>query len=130
MAENTSFALPGDASDLEEGAALTPKFGPDGLITCVATDAESGAVLMVAHMNADARQALEKRRKFQPLPTRRRDAHRLRSGRDLDQGPANRRRLSHRPTLVLLSGRAHRQNRACHPRIPRRAFVLSGESLR
>src|SRR5580704_18941084 len=54
MAENTSFALPGDASDLEEGAALTPKFGPDGLITCVATDAESGAVLMVAHMNADA----------------------------------------------------------------------------
>jgi phosphoribosyl-AMP cyclohydrolase len=54
MAENTSFALPGDASDLEEGVALTPKFGPDGLITCVATDAESGAVLMVAHMNADA----------------------------------------------------------------------------
>src|SRR6202034_802119 len=54
MAENTSFALPGDASDLEEGAARTPQFGPDGLITCVATDAESGAVLMVAHMNADA----------------------------------------------------------------------------
>src|ERR1700735_890681 len=54
MAENASCALPGDASDLEEGAALTPKFGPDGLITCVATDAASGSVLMVAHMNADA----------------------------------------------------------------------------
>src|ERR1700691_4921665 len=54
MAENASFAPPGAAADLEEGAALTPKFGPDGLITCVATDAASGAVLMVAHMNADA----------------------------------------------------------------------------
>ena len=54
MDENASFALPGAPADLEEGAALTPKFGPDGLITCVATDAASGAVLMVAHMNADA----------------------------------------------------------------------------
>jgi phosphoribosyl-AMP cyclohydrolase len=54
MAENASFAPPGAEADLEEGAALTPKFGPDGLITCVATDAASGAVLMVAHMNADA----------------------------------------------------------------------------
>jgi phosphoribosyl-AMP cyclohydrolase len=54
MAENASFAPPGAAADLEEGAALTPKFGPDGFITCVATDAASEAVLMVAHMNADA----------------------------------------------------------------------------
>jgi phosphoribosyl-AMP cyclohydrolase len=54
MAENASFVPPGAPADLEEGAALTPKFGPDGLITCVATDAASGAVLMVAHMNADA----------------------------------------------------------------------------
>jgi phosphoribosyl-AMP cyclohydrolase len=54
MDETASFAPPGAPADLEEGAALTPKFGPDGLITCVATDAGSGSVLMVAHMNADA----------------------------------------------------------------------------
>ena len=39
---------------LEEGAALTPKFDADGLVTCVATEASSGDVLMVAHMNAEA----------------------------------------------------------------------------
>ena len=33
---------------------MTPKFDADGLITCVATDARSGDVLMVAHMNAEA----------------------------------------------------------------------------
>ncbi|MCC6776630.1 MAG: phosphoribosyl-AMP cyclohydrolase [Hyphomicrobiales bacterium] len=33
---------------------LSPKFDADGLLTCVATDAESGQVLMVAHMNAEA----------------------------------------------------------------------------
>jgi phosphoribosyl-AMP cyclohydrolase len=41
-------------SDPEEGAALQPNFGPDGLVTCVAIDAESGEVLMVAHMNEAA----------------------------------------------------------------------------
>ena len=40
--------------DLEEGLALAPKFDADGLVTCVATDAKSGDVLMVAHMNAEA----------------------------------------------------------------------------
>lgn len=40
--------------DIETGATLTPRYGADGLITAVATDAASGAVLMVAHMNADA----------------------------------------------------------------------------
>lgn len=54
MAEKVVFAAPGAPTELEEGAALTPKFGPDGLITCVVTDATSGSVLMVAHMNADA----------------------------------------------------------------------------
>ncbi len=54
MADNASFAPLGAPADLEEGAALTPKFGSDGLITCVATDAASGSVLMVAHMIADA----------------------------------------------------------------------------
>ncbi len=31
-----------------------PKFDADGLVTCVATDAGSGDVLMVAHMNDEA----------------------------------------------------------------------------
>jgi phosphoribosyl-AMP cyclohydrolase len=52
--DNTPFAPPGTAADLEEGSALTPKFDADGLVTCVATDARSGEVLMVAHMNAEA----------------------------------------------------------------------------
>jgi phosphoribosyl-AMP cyclohydrolase len=54
MAENNLFAAPGAPTELEEGTALTPKFGPDGLITCVVTDAGNGSVLMVAHMNAEA----------------------------------------------------------------------------
>ncbi len=54
MADQTSFYPPGTAAELEEGAALTPKFDADGLVTCVATDAASGDVLMVAHMNAEA----------------------------------------------------------------------------
>jgi phosphoribosyl-AMP cyclohydrolase len=41
---------------LEEGRALSPKYDADGLVTCVATDAATGDVLMVAHMNADALQ--------------------------------------------------------------------------
>src|SRR5579863_3846985 len=56
MADQTSFYPPGTAAELEEGAALTPKFDADGLVTCVATDAASGEVLMVAHMNAEALQ--------------------------------------------------------------------------
>jgi phosphoribosyl-AMP cyclohydrolase len=57
MSDQRPFAPPGAATKLEEGVALTPKFDADGLVTCVATDAASGEVLMVAHMNA---QALEK----------------------------------------------------------------------
>ncbi len=40
--------------DLEEGVALTPAFDAAGLITCVTTEADTGEVLMVAHMNAEA----------------------------------------------------------------------------
>jgi phosphoribosyl-AMP cyclohydrolase len=43
-----------DKSEIEEGLAFAPKFGADGLITAVVTDAKSGDVLMVAHMNAEA----------------------------------------------------------------------------
>jgi phosphoribosyl-AMP cyclohydrolase len=54
MSDTASFAAPAAAADLEEGLALTPKFDADGLVTCVATDAGTGEVLMVAHMNAEA----------------------------------------------------------------------------
>jgi phosphoribosyl-AMP cyclohydrolase len=40
--------------DIEEGLTLRPKFDASGLVTCVATDATSGDVLMVAHMNDEA----------------------------------------------------------------------------
>lgn len=38
----------------EPDAALTPSFGADGLVTAVAQDAQTGAVLTVAHMNREA----------------------------------------------------------------------------
>lgn len=40
--------------EIEEGSEFAPQFGADGLITAVATDAVTGAVLMVAHMNREA----------------------------------------------------------------------------
>jgi phosphoribosyl-AMP cyclohydrolase len=43
-----------DKRELEEGSAFTPNFDANGLITAVVTDAGDGAVLMVAHMNAEA----------------------------------------------------------------------------
>ena len=42
------------SSDLEEGPVFSPRFSADGLVTCVTVDAGDGAVLMVAHMNAEA----------------------------------------------------------------------------
>ncbi len=52
--ESAPFPPPGDRDALERGAALTPRFNADGLMTAVAVDAASGEVLMVAHMNAEA----------------------------------------------------------------------------
>jgi len=43
-----------DSHEREEGLAFSPKFDASGLVTCVATDARSGDVLMVAHMNEEA----------------------------------------------------------------------------
>jgi phosphoribosyl-AMP cyclohydrolase len=43
-------------NDIEEGKAFTPKFDADGLVTAVATDSNTGELLMVAHMNAEALQ--------------------------------------------------------------------------
>src|SRR3978361_2540881 len=54
LAEQSTFAGRGSTAEVEEGRAFTPKFDADGLVTCVATDAQSGDVLMVAHMNAEA----------------------------------------------------------------------------
>lgn len=50
------FAPRGSTHEVEEGAQLTPAFDANGLVTCVATHADTGAVLMVAHMNAEALQ--------------------------------------------------------------------------
>jgi phosphoribosyl-AMP cyclohydrolase len=43
-----------DINEIEEGLTFQPKFDSSGLVTCVATDAGSGEVLMVAHMNDEA----------------------------------------------------------------------------
>ncbi|RFC65615.1 MULTISPECIES: phosphoribosyl-AMP cyclohydrolase [Mesorhizobium] len=45
---------PTDKGALEEGSSFTPKFDASGLLTAVVTDADSGELLMVAHMNAEA----------------------------------------------------------------------------
>jgi phosphoribosyl-AMP cyclohydrolase len=43
-----------NTQQIEAGHVFAPKFDDDGLITCVVTDAWTGEVLMVAHMNAQA----------------------------------------------------------------------------
>lgn len=48
------FPIAGSKSELEEGGVFTPRFGADGLIGCIVTDARDGAVLMFAHMNEEA----------------------------------------------------------------------------
>ncbi len=40
-----------DKKLLEEGDVFTPKFDAHGLIVCVATEASSGEILMLAYMN-------------------------------------------------------------------------------
>jgi phosphoribosyl-AMP cyclohydrolase len=48
------FAPAPTKQEIEEGSHFLPRFGPDGLITCVVTEAVTGELLMVAHMNAEA----------------------------------------------------------------------------
>ena len=43
-----------ESHEIEEGLTFRPRFDAAGLLTCVATDAASGDVLMVAHMNEEA----------------------------------------------------------------------------
>ena len=60
MSDDFPFAPRGDHREIEEGDRLAPAFDRDGLISAVVTDAETGEVLMLAHMNADAlRRTLE-----------------------------------------------------------------------
>jgi len=47
-------STPADFNDIEEGLDFQPRFDVSGLVTCVATDAGTGEVLMVAHMNEEA----------------------------------------------------------------------------
>jgi phosphoribosyl-AMP cyclohydrolase len=52
--DSYTFSERSATQEVEEGRALAPKFDADGLLTCVATDATTGELLMVAHMNAEA----------------------------------------------------------------------------
>jgi phosphoribosyl-AMP cyclohydrolase len=52
--DSYTFSERGSTQEVEEGRALAPKFDADGLLTCVASDATTGELLMVAHMNAEA----------------------------------------------------------------------------
>ncbi|MCF8470947.1 MAG: phosphoribosyl-AMP cyclohydrolase [Parvibaculum sp.] len=54
MTATSPFTERGSTNEIEDGGVFMPKFGHDGLITAVATDAKTGDVLMVAWMNADA----------------------------------------------------------------------------
>jgi phosphoribosyl-AMP cyclohydrolase len=54
MTASNPFPHPGSKTELEEGSILSPRFGADGLVTCITTDAATGEILMVAHMNAEA----------------------------------------------------------------------------
>ncbi len=51
---NEPFAAAGSKQALEEGAVLAPRFDASGLIAAVATHADTGEVLMLAWMNAEA----------------------------------------------------------------------------
>jgi phosphoribosyl-AMP cyclohydrolase len=43
-----------DPTDRERGSAFLPRFDANGLLTAVAVDADSGTMLMLAHMDAEA----------------------------------------------------------------------------
>jgi phosphoribosyl-AMP cyclohydrolase len=48
------FARRISVEQVEEGAVLAPKFDEHGLIPCITTTADTGEVLMLGYMNADA----------------------------------------------------------------------------
>jgi phosphoribosyl-AMP cyclohydrolase len=51
------FPPAGPAAELERGGVLTPSFNADGLVVAIAQHADSGEVLMLAWMNAQALRA-------------------------------------------------------------------------
>jgi phosphoribosyl-AMP cyclohydrolase len=53
-AMTSPFPTAPDKTALEHGAALSPRFDAAGLIAAVATHADTGEVLMLAWMNAEA----------------------------------------------------------------------------
>jgi phosphoribosyl-AMP cyclohydrolase len=54
MTRADPFAARQSVEQVEEGFVLAPKFGPDGLIPVVTTDATTGEVLMMGLMNREA----------------------------------------------------------------------------
>jgi phosphoribosyl-AMP cyclohydrolase len=54
MTEDVRFAARTSVEQVEEGHDLAPKFDEHGLIPCVTTAANSGEVLMLGYMNAEA----------------------------------------------------------------------------
>lgn len=52
--KDTPFAPPQPATQQEGGTVFAPRFDQDGLIAAIAQDAETGAVLMLAYMNAES----------------------------------------------------------------------------
>ena len=52
-----AFPTAANQEALEQGKVLAPRFDENGLIAAVATHAETGEVLMLAWMNAEALQA-------------------------------------------------------------------------
>jgi len=56
MSTTLRFAARHSVKQVEEGLDLAPKFGPDGLLPCITTDAASGEVLMLGWMNVEALQ--------------------------------------------------------------------------
>ncbi|HEY5078262.1 MAG TPA: phosphoribosyl-AMP cyclohydrolase [Opitutaceae bacterium] len=54
MSPSPSFPERTTASEIELGTLLQPKFGPDGMIPCIAADQATGEVLMFAFMNAES----------------------------------------------------------------------------
>lgn len=54
MCADARFPIAASPAELEEGTRLAPRFDAAGLITCIAADAQTGEILMLAHMNAEA----------------------------------------------------------------------------
>src|SRR4051812_49302816 len=54
MMTDAPFPVAASTADLELGTVLAPRFSAEGLIAAIATDADTGEVLMFAWMNAEA----------------------------------------------------------------------------